>query len=163
MTQDSRRKFVLAGIISLAGILATGQSFGQFERLQRFEIERLSIKTNTGQHEFRVEIARRPKQQAQGLMFRRRMEADAGMLFIYPYSQSARIWMKNTYIPLDLLFVDGTGKIVGFHQRTVPHSLEVITSKQPASAVLELNAGTAARLQIAIGDTVLHPAFKEYN
>ncbi len=156
----SRRTFGLAAVISLAGVLATWQSFGQGQNFQTFEKNRLAIKTRTGRHEFSVEIARRPKQQRQGLMFRRRMAADAGMLFIYRSSEPASMWMKNTFIPLDLLYIDGTGKIVGFHQRAVPHSLEVITSKQPVRAVLEVNAGTAARLQLAIGDRVLHPAFQ---
>lgn len=93
-------------------------------------------------------------------MFRRGLAADAGMLFIYRSAERASMWMKNTYIPLDLLYIDGTGKIVGFHQRAVPQSLEVITSKEPVRAVLEVNAGTAARLQLAVGDVVLHPAFQ---
>ena len=93
-------------------------------------------------------------------MFRRRMATDAGMLFLFRSMKPVGMWMKNTYIPLDLIYIDGTGKIVGFHQRAVPQSLEVITSKQPVSAVLEVNAGTAARLQIVAGDRVLHPAFQ---
>ena len=92
-------------------------------------------------------------------MFRRKLAADAGMLFLYKSAEPASMWMKNTFIPLDLLYIDGTGQIVGFHQRAVPQSLEVITSKQPVRAVLEVNAGTAARLQIVVGDRVLHPAF----
>ncbi len=160
MTRLSRRTFGLAAMFCLAGVFATSPSFGQGQKLQTFENNALVIKTRTGWHEFRVEIARRPKQQAQGLMFRRKMAADAGMLFIYRSAKPASMWMKNTFIPLDLLYIDGTGKIVGFHQRAVPQSLEVITSKQPVRAVLEVNAGTAARLQLAIGDRVLHPAFQ---
>jgi uncharacterized membrane protein (UPF0127 family) len=160
MTPVSRRTFGLAVAFSLTGLLGSWQSFGQGQKLQTFEKNRLAIKTKTGRHEFHVEIARRPKQQAQGLMFRRRMAADAGMLFIYRVTAPASMWMKNTFIPLDLLYIDWTGKIVGFHQRAVPQSLEVITSKQPVRAVLEVNAGTVARLKIGVGDKVVHPAFK---
>lgn len=160
MTRLSRRTLGLAAAFSLVGVLGALQTFGQGQKLQTFEKNRLAIQTKTGRHEFRVEIARRPKQQAQGLMFRRRIAADAGMLFIYRSAEPVSMWMKNTFIPLDLVYIDRTGRIVGFHQRAVPQSLEVITSKKPVRAVLEVNAGTAARLQIAVGDKVLHPAFQ---
>ena len=160
MTRVSRRTFGFAAVLGLAGFFATWQSLGQGQKLQTFEKNRLAIKSKTGRHEFLVEIARRPKQQAQGLMFRRKMAADAGMLFLYRYAEPASMWMKNTFIPLDMLYIDGTGGVVGFHQRAVPQSLEVITSKQPVRAVLEVNAGTVARLQIAVGDKVFHPAFQ---
>ena len=140
--------------------MVVGQSLGQGRSLQTFEYSNLSIKTKTGLHKFSVEIARRPKQQAQGLMFRRKMPAEAGMLFLYRHAEPARMWMKNTYIPLDLLYIDGVGKIVGFHQRAVPQSLEVMSSKRPVNAVLEVNAGTVARLQIEVGDRITHPAFR---
>lgn len=161
MNRLSRRTFGLAVLTSAAGLLAGRLSLGQGRQLQTFEKSKLIIKTRTGRHEFHVEMATRPKQQLQGLMFRRRMAADAGMLFIYRRMQPASMWMKNTFIPLDLLYIDATGKIVGFHQRAVPQSLEVITSNKPVRAVLEVNAGTVARLQIAVGDRVFHPAFKQ--
>jgi len=160
MTRLFRRTFGLAAAYSLVWVLGAWQAFGQGQKLQTFEKNRLAIQTKTGRHEFRVEIARRPKQQAQGLMFRRRMAADAGMLFVYPSVEPASMWMKNTFIPLDLVYIDRIGRIVGFYQRSVPQSLEVITSNKPVRAVLEVNAGTAARLQIAVGDRVLHPAFQ---
>ena len=160
MNRLSRRTFGLAVLASTAGLMATGLSFGQSRRLQTFEKSSLVIATRTGRHDFHVEMAIRPKQQLQGLMFRRRMAVDAGMLFIYHRIQPASMWMKNTFIPLDMLYIDATGKIVGFHERAVPQSLEVITSNKPVKAVLEVNAGTVARLQIAVGDRVFHPAFE---
>lgn len=147
-------------MMGLAGYVFSGQSSAQLQKLQTFEKSKLAIQTKSGRHEFVVEIARRPKQQAQGLMFRRKLAPDAGMLFLYGTAERASMWMKNTLIPLDLIYINGTGKIVGFHERAVPQSLEVITSKQPVRAVLEVNAGIVARLQIAIGDTVAHPAFQ---
>lgn len=93
-------------------------------------------------------------------MFRRQLAADAGMLFLYRRKQRASMWMKNTYIPLDMIYIDGHGKIVGYFERAIPGSLEVITSKQPVNAVLEVNSGTVSRLRISVGDKVIHPAFE---
>jgi len=162
MIRFYRRTFGLVLAIGSMAVFGTMQAHGQARQLQTFEKGRLAIETASGRHEFRIEIARRPKQQAQGLMFRRSLAPDAGMLFIYRSAAPASMWMKNTYIPLDLLFIDRTGRIVGFHQRAVPQSLEVITSKQPVIAVLEVNAGTAARLGIKAGDRIIHPAFEAY-
>lgn len=126
-----------------------------------FGTGRLSIETAAGKtHDFQVEIAETPEQRAQGLMFRREMAADAGMLFLFGGSQERAMWMKNTLIPLDMLFIDEKGKIVRIAERTVPYSTRAITSGGPVAAVLELNAGTASRLAIKPGDRVRHPAFE---
>ncbi len=136
---------------------AQAQSAG---RLVTFEKNDISIETAAGErHAFEVEVAVTSDQRAQGLMFRRTMAAEAGMLFLFGGSAPRAMWMKNTLIPLDMLFIDEAGKIVRIEERTVPHSLRAIVSGQPASAVLELNAGTASRLVIEPGDRVLHPAF----
>ncbi len=136
---------------------AEAQSAGQ---LVTFEKNELSIETAAGAtHSFEVEVAVTLDQRAQGLMFRRTMAAEAGMLFLFGGSAPRAMWMKNTLIPLDMLFIDEAGKIVRIEERTVPHSLRAIVSGKPASAVLELNAGTASRLVIEPGDRVLHPAF----
>jgi hypothetical protein len=125
-----------------------------------FEKSGLSVETaDGGRHSFEVEVAETPDQRAQGLMFRQTMAAEAGMLFLFGGSEERAMWMKNTLIPLDMLFVDQGGKIVRIEQRTVPHSLRAIVSGQPVAAVLELNAGTTSRLKIKPGDRVIHPAF----
>jgi hypothetical protein len=95
----------------------------------------------------------------QGLMFRRSLPADAGMLFDYKQPTMAAMWMRNTLIPLDMLFIDAHGRIVNIQQRAVPQSLDLIAAAAPVRAVIELNGGTAARLGIAPGDQVLHPIF----
>jgi len=92
-------------------------------------------------------------------MFRRTMAPDAGMLFHYKTPTLATMWMRNTLIPLDMLFVDAQGRIVNIHERAVPQSLDVIAAAAPVRAVIELNGGTAARLGIAPGDRVQHPIF----
>ena len=128
--------------------------------LERFESDALAIETNAGErYEFLVELAVTPAQQAQGLMFRRSMPAERGMLFVYRPARRASMWMKNTFIPLDILFIAADGRIVKIVERTVPKSLAAISSGETVLAVLELNAGTASRLGIAPGDRVLHGAF----
>jgi len=128
-------------------------------QLQRFATSELTIVSATGPHRFTVEVAETPAQMEQGLMFRRAMASDAGMLFEYKEPTLATMWMRNTLIPLDMLFVDARGRIVNIHQRAVPQSLDVIAAAAPVRAVIELNGGTAARLGIAPGDLVQHPIF----
>ena len=129
--------------------------------LVTFDTGRLSIETAAGEaHEFKVEIAETADQRAQGLMFRRQMAPDAGMLFLFGSVEERAMWMKNTLIPLDMLFIDEQGEIVRIEERTVPHSLRAIFSGGPVSAVLELNAGTSSRLNIGPGDRVVYPAFQ---
>jgi uncharacterized protein len=127
--------------------------------LQQFPTSELTILSATGQHRFKVEIAETAEQMTQGLMFRRGLAADAGMLFDYKQPTAATMWMRNTLIPLDMLFVDARGRIVNIHQRAVPQSLDVIAAAAPVRAVIELNGGTAARLGIEPGDRVVHPIF----
>jgi uncharacterized membrane protein (UPF0127 family) len=127
--------------------------------LQQFPMSELTIVSATGRHRFKVEVAETPEQMTQGLMFRRSLAPDAGMLFDYKQPTAATMWMRNTLIPLDMLFVDAEGRIVNIHQRAVPQSLDVIAAAAPVRAVIELNGGTAARLGIEPGDRVVHPIF----
>jgi hypothetical protein len=127
--------------------------------LQTFQRDELTIESAAGSHRFAVEVAVTPAQRAQGLMFRERLPADAGMLFLYPSEQIVSMWMKNTLIPLDMLFIAEDGRIVHIAERAVPGSMATISSGQPVRAVLELNGGTAARMKIAPGDRVLHQTF----
>jgi uncharacterized membrane protein (UPF0127 family) len=92
-------------------------------------------------------------------MFRQSLAPDAGMLFDFGSPSRAMMWMKNTLIPLDMLFVDAQGRIVNIHERAVPGSLATIAAAAPVRAVIELNGGTAARLQIRPGDRVIFPIF----
>jgi uncharacterized membrane protein (UPF0127 family) len=122
-------------------------------------VELLSIETATGTHEFSVEVARSAPAQARGLMYRKWMPFDHGMLFVLSGEQSIRMWMKNTYLPLDMIFVAGCGQVVDIHEDAIPFSEGVIASESPAYAVLEVNAGTAAKIGLRRGDFVRHPAF----
>jgi hypothetical protein len=142
-----------------AAIAASLFTFSAEAQLQRFATSELTIVSATGPHRFTVEVAETPEQMEQGLMFRRAMAPDTGMLFDYKTPTVATMWMRNTLIPLDMLFVDGRGRIVNIHQRAVPQSLDIIAAAAPVRAVIELNGGTAARLGIAPGDQVQHPIF----
>ncbi len=129
-------------------------------KLQRFERDVLSIETADGRrHRLEVELAVTGAQHAQGLMYRRRLAEDAGMLFLYSGAGILSMWMKNTAIPLDMMFIAPDGRIVDIAERTVPYSLETISARFAASAVLEVNGGTVARLGIQPGDRVLYRAF----
>jgi uncharacterized membrane protein (UPF0127 family) len=97
-------------------------------------------------HAFRVEVARSADEQAQGLMFRTSLPADGGMLFPFPKPKIASFWMKNTLIPLDMIFVRADGSIDRIAENTIPESLEPVVSGGDVAAVLELAGGTAARL-----------------
>jgi len=115
---------------------------------------RLSIATDHGPQLFTVELATTPDQMERGLMFRRSLAPDAGMLFVYPDARQVEFWMKNTLIPLDMLFIAADGKVSRIVERTVPLSETPISSVDEIRAVLEVNGGTAARLGIKPGDVV---------
>lgn len=121
----------------------------------------LVIKTRTGEVTFSVELADTPEKRSLGLMHRRELAADAGMLFNFSQTAPVAMWMKNTLIPLDMVFIKADGAIVNIAERTVPETLTPIESRGPVLAVLELNGGTCARLGIRPGDTVLHPVFAD--
>ncbi|EKE77638.1 hypothetical protein P24_04699 [Oceanibaculum indicum P24] len=154
-----RKFFLPMPVLLLVMALWTGDAVAQ--GAASFERSGLIIETAQGQqHRFDVEMAVTPAQQAQGLMFRQQMAPEAGMLFLYDRPQGVAMWMKNTLIPLDMFFIDAKGRITGIEERTVPFSTQTIESPGLASAVLELNAGTAERLGIRVGDRLVHPAFR---
>jgi len=147
------------GLLLAAAIAASLFASSAGAQLQRFAMSELTIVGSNGPHRFTVEVAETPAQMEQGLMFRRGMAPDAGMLFDYKTPTVATMWMRNTLIPLDMLFVDAQGRIVNIHERAVPLSTDVISAAAPVRAVIELNGGTAARTGIAPGDQVRHPIF----
>jgi uncharacterized membrane protein (UPF0127 family) len=111
-------------------------------------------------HRFQIWVADTDPRRMRGLMFVKSMRDDQGMLFIYPSAQPISMWMKNTFIPLDMVFIGADGRITHIAANTVPHSLDTVASNGPAKAVLELNAGVAARLKLAPGALILHEAFR---
>jgi uncharacterized membrane protein (UPF0127 family) len=121
--------------------------------------EPLAIVTAAGKrHDFMVEAVSAPADMAKGLMFRTEMPADQGMLFMFAGEGPRSFWMKNTFIPLDIIFIDADGKIRNIG-KGVPQSLQTVKSDGDVLHVLELNAGTAEKLGFGPGDTVHHGAF----
>ena len=114
----------------------------------------LTIQSRSGTHRFTVEVARTPEQQAMGLMHRQSLAPDRGMLFPYDPPQNASFWMKNTLIPLDIIFIREDGTVALVAENTVPLSLDPIPSLEPVVAVVEIAGGRAAELGIQAGDKV---------
>lgn len=124
----------------------------------------LVIHTADGKdHPFTVELAQTEDEREYGLMNRQSMPADHGMLFDFGRDQPIYMWMKNTLIPLDMIFIDKAGTVAGIAARAVPESPEIIASPGPIRAVLELNGGAAERMGLKVGDRVEHPMFPAKN
>lgn len=114
----------------------------------------LTIRSGGEVHHFTVEVARTPDQQRRGLMFREALAPERGMIFPYEPPQPASFWMKNTLIPLDIIFIRADGTIARIAQMTQPMSLDPIPSLEPIVAVLEIAGGRSAELGIGPGDRV---------
>ena len=112
-------------------------------------------------HTFKIWLADDPERRARGLMFVKHLADNEGMLFVYEQPQPVGMWMKNTFISLDMVFVAADGKVIRVAENTEPHSLKTIESNGDALGVVELKAGTAKRLRIAKGARVMHPAFDD--
>lgn len=117
------------------------------------------VETASGAHTFTVELAETPAQRARGLMYRRDMAPDHGMLFDFGADDEVRMWMQNTYIPLDMVFLTRDGVVHRVERNTTPLSTRTISSKGPVRSVLEVIAGTADRIGLKRGDLVRHPIF----
>ncbi len=119
----------------------------------------LEIATKNGVHTFSVEVAVNDEERAKGLMFRRELPEGEGMLFDFKRDEAVSMWMRNTYVPLDMIFIRRDGRILRIAENTEPLSDRIIPSGGPVRAVLEVVAGTARKLGIAPGDRVAHAIF----
>jgi uncharacterized protein len=117
----------------------------------------LVFKTATGDHSFTIEVATTNQEKAQGLMFRRSLPENNGMLFVYDPPQPIMMWMKNTLIPLDMVFIAPDGTVHRIETSTEPFSTTIISSEGPVLGVVELNAGAADRIGLKPGDQVVYP------
>jgi uncharacterized membrane protein (UPF0127 family) len=145
------RRSLLAAALALAPLAASAQTAAQPELPK----EKLTIVTRDGvRHEFNVEMALTPEQQTVGLMFRKSVPPDGGMLFDWSSPRDSTMWMRNTVAPLDMLFIGADGTITHIAENTVPESLAMIGSGGQVRATLEVAAGTARRLGIHVGDKV---------
>lgn len=145
------RRLILAAIL-LLGSAAAG--------IAQCREDIVDLRGDWGQVAFQIEIADTDQTRARGLMFVREMARDAGMLFVYDKPQPATFWMKNTYIPLDMLFMDRAGTVTHVHSNAIPHDTSLINGGDDVFAVLEINAGLAKRYGISEGTQLRHPVFE---
>jgi uncharacterized protein len=123
-------------------------------------LEPLDFVTASGTQHFSVEVMRTPEELERGLMFRRYLPPDRGMLFDFKVEQPVMMWMKNTYLPLDMVFISRSGLVASIAKNAEPLSERIIPSGAPVYAVVELNAGTADRIGLKPGDRVVQALFK---
>lgn len=159
----SRVPALAAALLLLASagpcVASTSKDAQQLD--QAFSRSTLQIATSDARlHKIDVWVADNDMRRMRGLMFVKELADDAGMLFIYPHPQPVGIWMKNTPLSLDILFVKADGRVHRVVENATPQSLETISSEGPVLAVIEIKAGSAARLKIRPGAQVIHPAFR---
>ena len=147
------RSWCVAAALVLGFVLVAG--FGRAA-----ELETLEIASRTGVHVFSVEVADTDAERSKGLMFRKELTEGRGMLFDFGQEQEVAMWMKNTYVSLDMLFIRSDGRILRIAADTEPLSTRIVPSGGPVRAVLEVAAGTARKLGIAPGDRVAFPIFR---
>ena len=145
-------------LVGLPFILAAGTARGQEGELT-YPRSSLVIATGAREIKFEVELALDDAHRSHGLMFRKKLGPYEGMLFDFSQEMPVSFWMKNTLIPLDMLFIAGDGTIKHIHANAVPLTTDAIPSQFPVRAVLEINGGSAALLGIKAGDKVKHPIF----
>jgi uncharacterized membrane protein (UPF0127 family) len=146
------RAYCLTAILVLCFVLAAAPGGAE-------ELKTLEIASKTGVHIFSVEVADTDAERSKGLMFRKHLAEGRGMLFDFREEGPVGMWMKNTYISLDMLFIRGDGRILRIATNTEPLSTRIVSSGGPVRAVLEVIAGTARKLGIAPGDRVALPIF----
>lgn len=153
-----RPGFVRRKAVALAAMLAILTVWMSPTRAA--ELETLEIAGKTGVHTFAVEVARSDKDRAAGLMHRKELPEGRGMLFDFTREQEVSMWMENTYIPLDMIFIRKDGRILSIAENTTPLSRAIVSSGGLALGVLEVIGGTSRKLGITPGDRVAHPMFK---
>jgi len=140
--------------LALFALFALALAVASADLARAAELQTLEIASKTGVHAFQVEMAITSEEKERGLMFRRELPEGQGMLFDFQFDQPVAFWMKNTYIPLDMIFIRGDGRILRIAENTEPLSERNIPSGGPVRAVLEVIGGTAKKLGIAPGDRV---------
>jgi uncharacterized protein len=152
-----RLLLVLAACVGSACASVPTAAADLFPHLQQAEIR---IATASGTHRFSVWIAADEQSQQRGLMFVRQLPRDRGMLFIFGTPRDAAFWMKDTYLSLDLIFIDPAGTVLNIESHARPHSLEPIESRGPVIGVLEVLAGTAREIGLVEGDRITLPSLR---
>jgi hypothetical protein len=146
-----------AGLV--AAVLWAGLLVGPATAQEAGPTEPIFVQTGKGTIELALEVADDGEERARGLMFRRGLPDRGGMLFDFGGERPVYMWMRNTYVPLDMLFVDSGGRVVHIARQTTPMSEETITAGRPVRGVIEIAGGQAATLGIAVGDLVTRRLF----
>jgi uncharacterized membrane protein (UPF0127 family) len=154
------QRAVLVAFLALVFQFATAVAFTEGAVAQTMRRDTLTIKTAKGEAKIDIEVAETPEQQQRGLMFRRSLPENYGMLFPYDPPRVITMWMKNTYVSLDMVFIRADGRVHRIEYSATPHSEETISSNAACAAVLELPAGAAERYGIQPGDQVVYSLFK---
>jgi uncharacterized membrane protein (UPF0127 family) len=152
----------LLALLALASLCAgSAGAFGRRVLAPLADLPRAEIQviTASGRHDFKVWIADNDQNRQQGLMYIKDLPANRGMLFLFERPRFLSFWMKNTYLSLDIIFIAPDGVVVNIARDTKPLSLDLIESDAPVTGVLELVAGTAARIGLVSGNRVVHPVF----
>ncbi|HTO41640.1 MAG TPA: DUF192 domain-containing protein [Rhizomicrobium sp.] len=155
-------RFAIAvlALLLVPGLNPAAPAKAAFDRPQpRLPVQTIAIETANGPIRLNVEMATSSEQQRRGLMYRRQMDSNGGMLFVFPRAGQISFWMKNTYLPLDMLFIRADGTVSSIAAHTKPRTLDPVPSTEPVKAVLELNAGRAAELGIVEGAQVQSSIF----
>lgn len=154
-----RRLFLTGALVMALGACAGDAATPKGENGE--PLERLTVTTASGEHEFMVEIADNDEERQRGLMFRPPLADDRGMLFQFPDSAERGFWMHNTPSSLDIVYIDAQGRIVSMAKYTTPQSDSTYPSNGPAKGVLEVRAGRMDEIGAKPGDRVTHPFFGE--
>ena len=148
------RSVLLTALFAFAAVAGCRAQNATLLDLNTFAKTKLEIRSGTQTNTFDIWLAETPEQQEQGLMFVRDLPESRGMLFLSEEPRVFHMWMKNTYIPLDMVFIAKDGRIAKIAERTTPHSLDIISSDVKVAAILELKGGEAARRSLHVGDKV---------
>lgn len=151
MGSGSRKGLILAGVCALWGGVAAAACTE----------DRVTLRGDWGQAAFQVSVADEPGERSQGLMFVPSMPRFTGMLFVYGHEQRVAFWMKNTLIPLDMIFADGEGVVQKVHVNAIPGDLTTIPGGNNIQYVLEINGGLSDVLGISKGTELQHPAIED--
>jgi uncharacterized protein len=157
---SNRTKWIVAAIVVVTlGVTATSLTTNlarerKKESVMQERLERFEITSGSTTHVFQVEVMRTDAERAKGLMFRQFLPQDRGMLFDFVREEPVSMWMRNTYIPLDMLFIKADGTVARIHERAQPLDETTISSGAPVRYVLEINGGAAAKLGLKAGDRV---------
>ncbi|WP_439143073.1 DUF192 domain-containing protein [Planktotalea sp.] len=143
----------------IAGAFAISMFAGTVSAQESCATNKVVVRGDFGEARFTIELADEPAERAQGLMHRESMARSAGMLFVFEQPQAVAFWMKNTLIPLDMIFIDSTGRIAHIHENAIPLDETPIPGGEGIYAVLEINGGLSKTYGIRTGDALQHPVF----